>query len=558
MLNIGAIGQVDSYKVGHINQYPDGLENVFSNLTPRSTRHADLYPTFKDIPHVMVFGVDIAIKAYIENHWTKSFFNKPEDEVVEEYREMIEDLLGYPFDVSHIRQLHRHGYLPIIIKSLPEGTLCPIGVPFLFIENCNKKFGWLTNYIETGLSAILWPMVTNATRCLAMKMMMNEFAQETGVPDWFVDFQAHDFSMRGMFGLEASALSGAAHLSVFKGTDNLAGKKLIKDVYGVWKGNSVNATEHSVMTIYGEEGEKDVIEGLLRKFPSGIMSMVLDGFNYFHNIDVTLPSLKDVIEARDGQLVVRPDTGDPHDILCGTTVIVPQATAHGIIGGFTQITDSDSPFLKKHLTLKYRNSENGRIEHIKYSHYNKMYCKLVPTLEEMGTFEILEKHFGSTVNNKGYRVLNEKIGVIYGDSITPSLAKEILTGLKSLGFSTQIVLGLGSYFFQGVTRDTFGMAIKATRATINGEEIPMQKDPATGNGDKKSLKGNIVVQYNSDGLLVARDNIDNIHHPKNHCETLIKFAAGNLYNMRPFEEIEIKVDYYLNNSDYGYIIKPKN
>lgn len=556
MLNIGAIGQVDSYKVGHINQYPDGLEKVFSNLTPRSTRHADLYPTFKDVPHVMVFGVDIAIKAYMVDHWKKSFFDKPEDEVVEEYREMIEDLLGYPFDVSHVRQLHRLGYLPVVITALPEGTLCPIGVPFMFIENINKKFGWLTNYIETGLSAILWPMVTNATRCLAMKMMMNDFAQETGVPDWFVDFQAHDFSMRGMFGLEAAALSGAAHLSVFKGTDNLAGKKLIKDVYGVWKGNSVNATEHSVMTIYGEEGEKDVIERLLRKFPSGIMSMVLDGFNYFHNIDVTLPSLKDVIEARDGQLVVRPDSGNPRDILLGSLPI--SSISETIVlyqkHQFEEVAYNTDDFIR----CKYLDKDLGKIRYVALVPNKTQGFEFEPTLEEMGTFEILEKHFGSTVNEKGYRVLNEKIGVIYGDSITPSLAKEILTGLKSLGFSTQIVLGLGSYFFQGVTRDTFGMAIKATRATINGEEIPMQKDPATGNGDKKSLKGNIVVQYNEDGMLIARDNIQNVFLDGNQCETLVKFASGNVYNMRPFEEIETKVDYYLNNSDYGYIIKPKN
>ncbi len=213
------------------------------------------------------------------------------------------------------------------------------------------------------------------------------------------------------------------------------------------------------MRVRGADGELETFEQILDVYPTGIVSAVSDGFDLFKVITETLPRLKDRITARDGKLVIRPDSGDPVDIVTGTVHGVPE----------------DELF------------RPGR------SH------------EEKGVVELLDELFGHTVNEQGFKVLDQHIGVIYGDSITLDRARRIYERLAAKGYaSDNIVLGIGSYTYQYMTRDNLGSAVKATWALVDGEPVDIQKDPKTGSG-KKSAKGRIALHRDADGEIRQTD-----------------------------------------------------
>lgn len=430
----------DFYKVGHKFQYPKGTTLVYSNLTPRGTRR-DPKPE-----GIVAYGFQYFVIEYLINQFRENFFERSRDKVVAEYKRRVDCALGPGTDVSHIGELHELGYLPLRVKAVPEGTLVPYRVPAFTICNTVPEFFWLTNMLESILSNVLWIASTSATTAFGYRKVFEQYARETGADPAFVPWQGHDFSFRGMAGLEAACISGAAHLLSFTGTDTIPAIDFLELYYGADAekeliGGSVPATEHSVMCMGSKGGEFETFKRLLTEvYPNGILSVVSDTWNLWDVIWTILPRLKREIMARNGKLVIRPDSGDPVKILLG---------------------DPDA--------------NDGRAK--------------------LGVIRGLSYYFGSKPNAKGFLELDPHVGTIYGDSITPERQKAILQGLKDMGYaSSNVVLGIGSYTYQHVTRDTDGWAMKATYGERNGAGVPIFKDPITDNGLKKSAYGLLKVE----------------------------------------------------------------
>lgn len=437
----------DFYKTSHYNQYPKDTEFLYSTLVPRSNKYL---PAVHRVVSINITGF---LKKYFVNYFNKFFFERPEDEVVKEYSDFIKRTLGIDDTGDHIRKLHKLAYLPIRVKAIPEGRSSAIGVPNLTIENTHKEFAWLTNYLETLLSCSLWQPITSASIARQYRLLGEKYAAKTCDNNFHVSFQFHDFSVRGMSSLESAQTSGLGHLIYFDGTDNIPAITYADKYYSGksakdWNPTSIPATEHSVMcaNIAKQQAEgkgRDETETyrklITEIYPSGFVSIVSDTYDFWHNVSVVIPSLKEEIMARNGRVVIRPDSGDPVQIICG----IPDS--------------SDS------------------------------------TVEEKGLIQVLWETFGGTINEKGYKVLDSHIGAIYGDSITLERAEQIFAGLEAKGFaSSNIVLGIGSYTYQYHTRDSLGFAVKATSVIQNGVEYPIQKDPKTDPG-KKSFCGRVKV-----------------------------------------------------------------
>jgi len=463
---IAAVLATDGYKLSHAKLYPQpgsgkgdstGTTRIVINWTNRGNKY------LPGSEHAVVFGIQHFVQQELVEAWAP-FFAADEDEVCALYEA---DLLAYlgPNNIGsdHIRALHTLGYLPLAVKALSEGTLAPMGVATLTVENTHAAFYWLPNYIETDLSATIWHPGTVATIALEFRELMEEWAIKTGGDLATVSFQGHDFSMRGQTSVASAAASGAGHLLSFLGSDSLPSIDFVRRYYpgdNGWVAASVPATEHSVMCIRGEQGELETFNQILDAFPTGIVSAVSDGYDFFKVITEVLPQLKDRIMGRDGTLVIRPDSGDPVDIITGTVPAADRA-----------LIEAQRPLLA----------------------------------HEKGLVTLLDELFGHTVNARGYRELDSHIGMIYGDSISLRNAPEMLARLEELGYaSTNIVLGIGSFSYQLITRDSLASAVKSTSATVDGFSVSIQKDPKTGAG-KKSARGRIVVHRDALGELVQYD-----------------------------------------------------
>lgn len=430
----------DGYKVDHRRQYPEGTTLVYSNWTPRKSR-------IENIDEVVFFGLQYFIKKYIIEDFERDFFKQSKEEVVRKYARRINNYLGEnQVGTKHIGDLHDLGYIPMVFKALPEGASVPVRVPMFTMYNTKPEFFWLTNYFETLLSAVIWLPCNSATIAKQYRKVLDRFAEETSSVPEFVNWQAHDFSMRGMGGVEAAVTSAAGHLLSFTGTDTIPAIDFFEEYYNANSdneliGGSVAATEHSVMCMGTTEGEFETFERLITKvYPKGIVSIVSDTWDLWKVLTDYLPRLKNDIISREGKVVVRPDSGDPIHILCG------------------------NPY--------------GKTDE-----------------ERKGVIELLWDVFGGTTNEKGYKELVPQIGAIYGDSITVERATKICEKLKEKGFaSTNVVLGIGSFTYQYNTRDTFGFAMKATYGEVNGEGRAIFKDPITDDGTKKSAKGLMKIE----------------------------------------------------------------
>lgn len=442
----------DGYKLDHRRQYPDNTTLVYANWTPRKSR-------ISGIEKVVFFGLQYFIKRFILDDFEKNFFQQPKEEVLKNYERRINNYLGpNSVGIEHIAALHDLGYIPMVIKALPEGVSVPIRVPMFTMYNSKPEFFWLSNYFETLISTTVWMPCNSATIAKTYRDILDKFAADTSSVPEFVDWQGHDFSMRGMAGLEAAQMSAAAHLLSFSGSDTIPGIDFLEQYYNADSdaelvGGGVAATEHSVMCMGTNEGEINTFKRLITKvYPAGIVSIVSDTWDLWKVLTEYLPQLKDEVLARDGKVVIRPDSGDPAHIICG--------------------------------------NPNGKSE-----------------AEKKGVVQLLWDIFGGTTNAKGYKELDPHIGAIYGDSITLERASNICQRLKDSGFaSTNVVLGIGSFTYQYNTRDTFGFAMKATYGEVNGEGREIFKDPITDDGTKKSAKGLIKIELNN-GEYVMKDQV---------------------------------------------------
>ena len=814
-MNIPALFCIDSYKLGHADQYPEGITKVYSNFTPRSAKHFLSQGFERD--DIVFFGLQ-ALLTDMQDSFNE-FFNSPKEQVLNDFKETVLPFVGpNGINMQRFEALHDLGYLPICVKALPEGSYVPVGVPVLTITNTHDDFFWIVNYLETWISCELWKMCTSATIADSYKQILLKYNKETCDNPDFTPFQIHDFSVRGMSGINDAAKTGMGHLLSSLGSDNIPaviaaqhyynaegmiacsvpacyddqtevltenGFKLFRDVdynekvaqyhedgsidfvipndtfadyyngnlisftkdglhyydcvvtpnhrmvrkniksgkveffeagseksytsnfgqivagYAIgskksltpleklriafqadgsfssrkeayngsragtipirfnlkkdrkaarlreicnegsfnmteskykngyysfrialpeemckdfswvnlsevscewarefieelthWDGctrintkhytntnlecvriaqaigaiagyktqfssykdkkrenrkeiyevsfttnkdfvhglkvkkalipydgmvycvsvptkmlvvrrNGVVSicgnTEHSVMCAGGKESEIETFKRLLRTYPSGVVSIVSDTWDYFNVISNIAAELKEEILNRQpdslgiAKVVFRPDSGDPQKIICGYRIVDEE------------ILDRDLSNIDMYDVVKSEGKYYfiDPIYEIDYDNYK--YCVgydmavEFSEAEAIGSVRVLDKIFGSTINSKGYKTLNPRVGLIYGDSITLERCKDILQNLKELGYSSDnIVFGVGSYTYNYQTRDTFGFAMKATYVEINGKGQEIFKDPKTDNGTKKSAKGLLRVSYDYD------------------------------------------------------------
>ena len=523
-----ALDRIDAYKLGHKKMYPEGTEYVYTNFTPRSEK---LSPVLKHLRkgEVVVVGVQ-RFANLLKTVWEDTFFSERCEDVVDEWVDMIQPLAGsIPYNADHIKALHKLGYLPLEIKAIPEGMSVPFGVPVITIKNTHPDFAWLPGFLEDFVSAELWKPMTTATVAKAYRELMEKYAELTGGDKSFINWQGHDFSLRGMSGIEDAANAGVGHLLYFAGTDNVPAVKTIRRLYGKdFLYGSVPASEHGVMCAGGKETEADTFERMLDLYPEGIVSIVSDTWDYWKVLTEIIPALKPKIMARkedaygNCKTVLRPDSGDPVKIICGEKYIVSDC-----LEGAEDVAKELFRELYSDLAPHECGTECGEYiakvgdKYYKVSvfpywnRHDKTYyfidgwaktkfkeVELNP--QQKGSVEVLWATFGGTINDQGYRTLDKHIGLIYGDSITLERCEAILEGLKNKGFaSDNIVFGIGSFTYQYLTRDSNGFAMKATYIERNGVPQDIFKEPKTDGGTKKSAKGLLsVVQEN--GKLVLK------------------------------------------------------
>ncbi|MCL9673386.1 nicotinate phosphoribosyltransferase [Citrobacter sp. MNAZ 1397] len=488
-MKMNPILAIDGYKVSHRVQYPQGTTQVYSNFTPRSDR---FFSSPVADGKLVFFGLQGFLRWFMVDLFNEAFFARPQEDVVNEYKAVMDSYLGKDaVPVDHIRALHNLGYLPLHIKSLDEGSTVPMKVPVLTITNTRDEFFWLVNYLETVLSAELWKASTNATIAHHYRKVCEQWAVKTCSDMSHLDFQCHDFSFRGMAGLQDTMQAGAGHLLSFKGTDSIPSLLYARDHYTAGEdyfiGASIPATEHSVMCMGEKEQEIETFRRLIVDlYPQGFVSIVSDTWDYWRVMTEYTRELKQIILAREGRVVFRPDSGDPVEILCGT-------------GADDDTRGDRSP-------------------------------------EEKGSVEVLWEIFGGTVNEKGYKVLDPHVGLIYGDSITLARADEILRRLEAKGFaSSNVVFGVGSFTYQYNTRDTFGFAMKATWGAVNGKGRMIFKEPKTDSGLKRSARGLLRVERDAQGELQLHD--EQTWEQEKNGELKTRFLDGKLYNVDHFEQI---------------------
>ena len=487
-MRIPALFQTDAYKLGHIKMYPNGIEEIYSNFTNRGSR-------IEGVNHVVNFGLQGFIRRYLIDDF-RDFFNSREEEVVDDYQNMLDGVFGPgQIDSEHIRALHRLGYVPLEIKALPEGALVPIGVPMLTLKNTHPDFAWLTNYIESVLSASLWHPSTSATKAWHTRQMINRYAEKTGMPAEATDFQMHDFSLRGQSSIESAAANGAGHLLSSLGSDTIPAISYINQYYPTDELilGSVPASEHSVMTSYvdvvfdeqGVRGEVDEVETyreLMTRFPSGILSIVSDTYDFFGVLRMFDPEagngLYDLAMSRDGKIVFRPDSGDPNLVING---------------------DPDAP---------------------------------IDSDQYIGALRVLWEIFGGHVNDKGFYVLDDHVGLIYGDGMYYERIEQIIQNGMRNRFASQIVFGIGSYTYQMVSRDVFYSAVKATSVVINGERRAIMKDPKE-DPKKRSAMGLLKVEM-VDNEYVLKDKVSESEEKEGELKTV--FLNGDNERI-PFDEV---------------------
>jgi len=292
----------DAYKYAHHKFYYPGTTQIYSYLESRGGMFNE----------TVFFGLQYFLKEYLQG---AAFTQQDLDEA----GGFLQQVFGRDdvFDKSKFQYIldTYNGHLPVRIKAVSEGTAVPTGNVLMTIENTDPQCYWLTNFLETLLMQVWYPC-TVATLSNQIKKVVNQFYTETATEgaEAGIDFVLNDFGFRGVSSVESAKLGGAAHLLSFAGSDNLAGSGMAINYYDAQKvyGVSIPATEHSICTLLGREGELEIFKHVLRTFPTGIIACVSDSFNIFKACEEYWgDELRDEILNRQGTLVIRPDSGDP-------------------------------------------------------------------------------------------------------------------------------------------------------------------------------------------------------------------------------------------------------
>lgn len=452
MSNTMALLLSDTYKQCHDRMYPIGLTKLVSYWVPRKSM-------LKTQEKMVFFGLQAFIKEYLIEYFNDNFFALTEDEVLDLYTDSMDIQIGREnYDLDKIINLHSLGYLPLQIRALPEGTLVPMGVPCIEITNTHDDFAWLVQWIECILQVELWKPCCHATIGYMYRQIADKWYEKTveNIPS---SMACADFGMRGMSCMDEATRCSASWLISFDKTSTIPAINYIDKYYSAdCKNNRLGigavSTEHSVMGAnYSIDGDEvTFVKRLLNElYPNTSFSMVSDTYDYWNMVNNILPQVKDDVMNHNGKLLIRPDSGDIVDI-------------------------------------------------------------------SVKTVEKLWEIFGGTVNSKGYKVLDPHIGIIYGDGCTLSNVDTIWSELEKRGFAANcIAYGVGAFCFSAIvengkliaaTRDTFGIAMKATYGVINGKKLMIYKDPKTDTSKlKKSHKGCCEVYTGENGEFMCRDEL---------------------------------------------------
>ena len=526
---------IDFYKAVHSEQYPADMSLCYSPYTPRMTR-------LKDTDHVTYFGGQLFAKSYLIKAFNEHFFNRSEEEVVAEYNRILTYTLGPgTYNPEKIVKLHRLGYLPIAMYAVPEGTRTAIGVPQSVFINTHPDFAWLTNTLETAYSAFMWHIQISAEVGYRYRQIVQKYRDMSCDEDVRTARLLGDFSMRGQQSPESAMKSSMGWLLSFLNTATVPAIMAMEEFYScdVTKeevGFGAISTEHSVMcSNFSVDGDEIThIKRLLTEiYPNASFSMVSDSYDYWNLVTNILPQCKTEIENHKGYLAIRGDSGDPVEVIAGKDIVwlpsiyedeveklfVDAVYTNYWLNDYCRDEDIEEDctlyfnfrdtFFKVDVTVEH-GCERGAWTDRKYYYvddYSFEWETITPDAEMMGTVWALDQIFGHTVNSKGYKVLPPYIKAIYGDSITPQRCEEIYKRLTAMGYAiNNVSLGVGSFSFmcletyddEGVhynpyTRDTFGIAIKATYGELrDGTPINIFKNPKALSW-KKSQKGCVKV-----------------------------------------------------------------
>ncbi len=521
----------DVYKMGHIEQYVPGCNKVFSYLITR---------TDKNYKNVLFFGLQYYIKEYLSIKLTPEM-----GEEFLEYRKMI---LGSNSEKveTEIRKLCKLGYFPVEIKAVPEGTVLPVKNVLMTITNTDPDFHWAVGFIESLILKVWYP-TTVASCCKAYREVVEEYYKQTCSEEnmFLKDFTVHDFGYRGDSSEEGSALSGASHLVSFMGSDTVPALPFVKEYYNADTSNpimlSVPASEHSVMCSFGRDNEFAAFVNMLDLYPEGIVSIVSDTFDVYKVLTEFAEKLKPRILERKGKVVFRPDSGNPETIICGNiTNYENLEKAKKEYGCSISLDyphgDRDPKIIYALDEDKYYKLEgyvyfDGKVDvvDIKHSEY-------YPTNEDKGAIRLLDEMFGSTLNSKGFKELNPKIGLIYGDGMYLERYIRTLEKMKDMGYaSSNLVIGVGG-ILRNHSRDTLGFALKATHVEVDGVPRDIEKDPVTDKG-KKSHKG-LIKLIKENGTYITKDNCDSEELESFDNLLVTVFKDGNLEKEYSFEDIK--------------------
>ena len=393
----------DSYKVSMFKQYPAGTTGVYSYIESRGGQY----------DRTLMFGLQAFIKEYLLDPITQADIDVA-DEILTAH--------GEPFNREgwqYILDTHK-GYLPLVIRAVPEGTVVPVSNVLATVENTDPECFWLTTYLETALLRAVWYGTTVATQSYTIKQVIAEYLEKTGDPT-AIDFKLHDFGARGVSSMESAGIGGAAHLVNFMGSDTITGVLYAREYYNAGvAGFSIPAAEHSTVTSWGREGEVDAYRNMLKQFgrEGSILAVVSDSYDVF-NAAAKLwgEELRDEVIASGATVVIRPDSGDPVAV-------------------------------------------NRQL------------------------IEILGQKFGYTTNAKGFKVLNNVRLIqgdgVNELSIRSILGAFMAMGWSA----DNIAFGMGGALLQIVNRDTQRFAMKCSSIQINGVWQDVVKDPVTDSGKR--------------------------------------------------------------------------
>ena len=488
MINTLAILLCDTYKTCHVKMYPKTLKKLTSYWVPRKSMFV------KEENQKMVwFGMQAFVQEWLIEYFQKNFFDLPLNKVMKEYKFTMNIQLGEGgYETTHIENLHKLGYLPLEIKALPEGSLVNMGIPCIEITNTIDDFAWLVQWIECILQSELWKVSNHATIGYMYYRLAKEWYGKTVDNDVDPKNAFADFGMRGMSCMNEAIRCSAAWLLSSNKTSTIPAISYLDEYYDAdcsfnHIGIGAVSTEHSVMGAnYSLDGDERVfVKRLLTElYPNTSFSMVSDTYDYWNMVRNILPSLKEEILNHNGKLLVRPDSGDQFEVT-------------------------------------------------------------------VDTVQSLWDSFGGTLNKKGYKILNTHIGVILGDGSTLNTVRKIWKELDRRGFAANnVVFGVGAFCFSAIfeadkmvvnTRDTFGVACKATDGIFGDNELFIYKDPKTDTSHlKKSHKGLVFVEK-VDGGFKYTDELttgEYNEYEKSHTNAMrIVFKDGKMYHRESFTTI---------------------